>query len=169
MGVSLFNSINVRINWLCIWLKFVRCCFCAWRIPYEYVRLYDTQAHALWGGTGSDVTDVTLHKQVKKIRNSPYAWGIALYRDGCGYCELYSNSIINRTSFMCMCMYVCIALVRAETAMAFWSWTCVFLLTAVRLKPEWTGAAQKMRKMVGVAAVDVVWNAEWRAMCDWVC
>eukprot|EP00041_Stephanoeca_diplocostata_P030843 m.942762 g.942762 ORF g.942762 m.942762 type:complete len:509 (-) comp23838_c0_seq48:2416-3942(-) len=69
-------------------------------------------AVALWGGMGSDVTDVTLHKQIKKIKNSPYAWGIALYRDGCGYCEL--------------------------------------------LKPEWTTAAQKMRKMVGVAAVDVV-------------
>eukprot|EP00038_Savillea_parva_P002664 m.116327 g.116327 ORF g.116327 m.116327 type:complete len:514 (+) comp10914_c0_seq2:331-1872(+) len=67
---------------------------------------------ALWGGTGSEVIDLTLHKDVKRIKKSPYAWGIALYRDGCGYCEL--------------------------------------------LKPEWTNVAAKMRKMAGIAAVDVV-------------
>eukprot|EP00035_Acanthoeca_spectabilis_P039263 m.60670 g.60670 ORF g.60670 m.60670 type:complete len:463 (-) comp9518_c0_seq2:2369-3757(-) len=67
---------------------------------------------ALWGGKGSEVIDLTLHKDVKRMKNSPYAWALALYRDGCGYCEL--------------------------------------------LKPEWTAAAAKMRKMAGVAAVDVV-------------
>lgn len=46
------------------------------------------------------------------MEKSPYVWMIALYRDGCGYCEL--------------------------------------------LKPEWESAAQKMRKMAGLAALDVV-------------
>jgi hypothetical protein len=52
------------------------------------------------------VLDLTLHKDIKKLKKSPYGWAIALYRDGCGYCEL--------------------------------------------LKPEWTAAAGKMRKMAGV-------------------
>eukprot|EP00037_Helgoeca_nana_P014060 m.130258 g.130258 ORF g.130258 m.130258 type:complete len:492 (-) comp22370_c0_seq1:209-1684(-) len=69
-------------------------------------------ASAFWGGKGSEVLDLTLHKDIKKLKKSPYGWAIALYRDGCGYCEL--------------------------------------------LKPEWTAAAGKMRKMAGVAAVDVV-------------
>jgi hypothetical protein len=33
---------------------------------------------ALWGGVGSEVLDLTLHKDVKRVKDSPYAWAIAL-------------------------------------------------------------------------------------------
>eukprot|EP00040_Diaphanoeca_grandis_P027616 m.157449 g.157449 ORF g.157449 m.157449 type:complete len:549 (-) comp31056_c2_seq1:79-1725(-) len=68
--------------------------------------------NALWGGIGSEINDFMLHKELTKMENSKHLHVIALYRDGCGYCEL--------------------------------------------LKPEWEKLALKMRKQIGVAAVDVV-------------
>jgi len=43
---------------------------------------------AKWGRTGSEIVDFTKSSHIKKVTNSPYVWIVALYRDGCGYCEL---------------------------------------------------------------------------------
>jgi thiol-disulfide isomerase/thioredoxin len=67
---------------------------------------------AKWGRIGSEVDDLTKSKDIKMITSSKHLTVVALYRDGCGYCEL--------------------------------------------LKPEWEKVSNKMRKLVRVAALDVV-------------
>ena len=107
-------------------------------------------AQALWGGKGTDVVQLTLHKELKEVptarthlrfhtvtpppqlKASPFLWAVALYRDGCGYCELLK----------------CAPPAPPRLAK----------LTPPS-RPEWEKLGTRVRKMAHVAAVDVTTHA----------
>ena len=65
------------------------------------------------------------------MKASPFLWAVALYRDGCGYCELLKCAPPARPG---------------RAALALMPGLC---------RPEWEKLGTRVRKLAHVAAVDV--------------